>query len=285
MVQSEMFGMRGLGILVGVVGLLSVATPARAMVSPEWNGLAIRARTARARGDLVRAEEIYRRLLGEAERLHRRDPRLTLAHTGLGEVLLAAGEPAEALPHLRTALELTREALGSRHRHVARAQRLLARALHASGDATTAAALLEESNALHREAREVATTGLAEGLEQLAQLRIDAGQPAAAEELMTEMRALSDAAPGEDDVAGSALPLAGPGSARDQVEAARVLEEQAKLAYRKGDPVAALEALRGSVDLREKALGLAHPWVGKGYVQLARLVRRVARSANAGQAD
>src|SRR5436190_1013053 len=69
-----------------------------------------RAQALRGRGNLVDAEESYREILEEAERIEDRDAQAR-AHQELAVVLSTRGQPAEAIPHEWRAFQLYDDAL------------------------------------------------------------------------------------------------------------------------------------------------------------------------------
>src|SRR3989441_2427450 len=69
-----------------------------------------RAQALRGRGNLVDAEESYREILGEAERIEDRDAQAR-AHQELAVVLSSRGQPAEAIPHEWRAFQLYEDRL------------------------------------------------------------------------------------------------------------------------------------------------------------------------------
>jgi tetratricopeptide (TPR) repeat protein len=101
------------------------------------------ARVAAARGDLPRAEAIFREVLGARHRAGFRHS-LGTASTlfGLGQVLAARGQLAAAEPLLREALVLRRRELLPQHKDVAATRDALAACLAAQGRTEEAERLL-----------------------------------------------------------------------------------------------------------------------------------------------
>ena len=191
------------------------------------------------RGELSRAEDLWRRSLAMRERL-RVDADLTKPRNNLASVLVLRGKLQEAAAIYRQGLAERRAMFGDRHPNVATSLRNLAMVSYLAGDLATAEPLLRRALDIRLESYDRDTPAVAKVLADLGRLAHARGDGDAAERLLREAA----------DIRRRRL-------GADHLNVAIVEKDLAELAMRRGDLDDAGELLdraRRSID-RHRAEG------------------------------
>ena len=218
-----------------------------------------------ARGNTVTAREI---LDSSAEKIRRElkgqpDVQAALMDT-MGRVYYRLGLYTSALPLLKDALELRRQALGPEHADVASTINNLALVMHAMGDFGAAEQFYQDALKMRRKLFGEKSAEVTASLNNLGLFLKDKGDYEAAESHLRQALALRRALFGAV-----------------HIDVAETLNELGVLLKKKGDFPAAEQLYREALEMRKKLLGEDHPAVAESINNLATVLDSMGRYAEA----
>lgn len=213
---------------------------------------------AEARGKPISARELLDRGADKIEKELGGQPEVqaTLMDV-LGRVYMNLGIYDRATVLLEKSLQLRRELLGRKHRHVADSLEAVAELHRLKGQYDRADGLLREALSLHRELAGESDPQVAQVLNSLGKVLFGKGAYGEAETILRQALEINREALGEE-----------------HAEVATTLNNLAAVLYAKGDDAGAEPAFRQSLAIRRKVLGETHPLVAATMTNLASLLSR-----------